>query len=83
LPPTEIDTYDAHVADSKDLRRFRLDQETWKAYGELVGDGGRSADLKAYIDWRLDNPGVPLPGRRRVAPPKVRKTRTEEPPAGA
>src|SRR5690349_12840230 len=50
LPPTEIDTYDAHVADSKDLRRFRLDAVTWKAYGDLVGDGGRSADLKAYID---------------------------------
>lgn len=73
LPPTEIDAYDARVADSRDLRRFRLDDETWKAYGELVGDGGRSADLKAYIDWRLDNPTVPLPGKRAVPAKKVRK----------
>ncbi|MBB3098933.1 hypothetical protein FHR83_006639 [Actinoplanes campanulatus] len=47
------------------LRRFRLDEQTWKDYGELVGDAGRSADLKAYIEWRLDNPDTPLPGKRR------------------
>ncbi|WP_250029694.1 hypothetical protein [Paractinoplanes maris] len=56
-----------------DLRRFRLDQDTWDEYGELVGNGGRSADLKAYIEWRLDNPDTPLPGKRRGP---LKKSRT-------
>lgn len=80
LPTQEIDLYAGAVPDSSDLRRFRLDKETWDAYGELVGDGGRSADLKAYIDWRLDNPTVPLPGKRRGP---VKKTRTSRTPPAA
>jgi len=81
LPRPEIDVYDARVAGSGDIRRFRLDSETWKAYGELVGDAGRSADLKAYIDWRLDNPTLPLPGKRRVSARRERPK--QEPAAGA
>lgn len=82
LPPDKIDAYpDGVPADSRDLRRFRLDAETWKAYGELVGDGGRSADLKAYIDWRLDNPTTPLPGKRRGPVKKTRALRQVEPDA--
>lgn len=77
LSPTKVDPYADGVADSSDLRRFRLDKDTWDAYGELVGDGGRSADLKAYIDWRLDNPTKPLPGKRRGP---VRRTRTPRTP---
>lgn len=79
LPTQEIDPYADAVPDASDLRRFRLDKETWEAYGELVGDGGRSADLKAYIDWRLDNPTTPLPGKRRGPVKKSRTPRT--PPA--
>lgn len=74
LPGVKINPYPESVpADSSDLRRFRLDQESWDAYGKLVGNGGRSADLKAYIDWRLDNPTVPLPGKRRGPVKKERK----------
>jgi hypothetical protein len=77
LPTQEIDLYAVAVPDSSDIRRFRLDKDTWDAYGDLVGDGGRSADLKAYIDWRLDNPTVPLPGKRRGPVKKTRTTRTQ------
>lgn len=60
-----------------DVRRIRVDAETWAAYAELVGNGGRAADIKAYIDWRLDNPTTPLPGKRRGPIKKVRKTTSE------
>jgi hypothetical protein len=73
------DAYAGGVPDSSDLRRFRLDKETWEAYGELVGDGGRSADLKAYIDWRLDNPTTPLPGKRRGPVKRTRKVAMPKP----
>jgi hypothetical protein len=65
LPPTEIDAYPDAVADSSDIRRLRVDDDTWEAYTEIVGERGRSADLKAYINWRIDNPAEPLPGHRR------------------
>lgn len=65
LPPQKIDTYDAGVPDSSDIRRLRVDDDTWTAYTDIVGERGRSADLKAYIAWRIDNPSTPLPGRRR------------------
>jgi hypothetical protein len=67
--------------ENADVRRFRLDLETWKAYGDIVGDGGRSADLKAYIDWRIDNPTTPLPGKRRGPLKRVREKRTSPPAA--
>jgi hypothetical protein len=73
LPPPKIGPYPDVVPDSSDIRRFRLDQETWDEYGELVGDAGRSADLKAYIEWRLDNPETPLPGKRRGPVKRARK----------
>lgn len=41
-------------------RPIRVDDERWVRYGELVGDRDRSADLKAYIDWRLANPHANL-----------------------
>jgi hypothetical protein len=55
-----------------DLRKIRIDQDTWDAYAEVVGDAGRSGDIKAYIDWRIDNPATPLPGRRRGPVKRVR-----------
>jgi hypothetical protein len=60
------------MAADTDIRRLRVDDELWVAYTQIVGDLGRSADLKAYIEWRVDNPTTPLPGRRRGP---VRKTR--------
>ena len=51
-------------------RKFRLDEPTWKAFGEAVGEEQRSADLRAYIEWRIAHPDAELPRRprRRVAP---------------
>lgn len=77
LPPAKIGPYPDVVPDSSDIRRFRLDQDTWEEYGELVGDGGRSADLKAYVEWRLENPTTPLPGKRRGPVKKERTPRQE------
>jgi hypothetical protein len=75
LPRTKIATYPDGVPDNSDLRKLRVDKETWELYTQIVGERGRSADLKAYINWRIDNPTTPLPGRRRgpakkTAPPK-------------
>lgn len=85
LPHPTRSTYPLPVADSKDIRRLRVDEQLWAAYSEIVGDAGRSADLKAYIEWRVDNPTTPLPGRRRGPVKKVRPERTggqgETPPA--
>lgn len=75
LPRPKIDNYPGEVAaDGKDIRRLRVEDDLWQAYTEIVGNGGRSADLKAYIEWRIDNPTTPLPGRRRGPVKKVRKT---------
>lgn len=60
------------MAPPTDFRKLRVDQELWDAYTEVVGDGGRSADLRSYIEWRVDNPTTPLPGRRRGPVKKVR-----------
>lgn len=48
-----------------DMRGIRVDGELWSAYAEVVGDHGRANDIRAYIEWRVDNPRTPLPGRRR------------------
>lgn len=81
LPSIQTGPYAGDVPDHSELRRFRLDLETWKAYGEVVGDGGRSADLKAYIDWRIDNPTTPLPGKKRGPIKRVRAKSEPEKPA--
>lgn len=66
--------YAAPVADGTDIRRVRVDGELWAAYAEVVGDLGRSADIKRYIEWRVDNPTTPLPGSRRGPVKRVRRT---------
>lgn len=75
LPQLSRSTYPRLVADSgKDIRRLRVPDDLWDAYTEIVGNGGRSADLKAYIEWRVDNPTKPLPGQRRGPVKRVRRT---------
>lgn len=64
--------YPRHMAERKDMRRLRVDDDLWVAYTEIVGNAGRSADIKAYIEWRVDNPTMPLPGERKGP---VRRTR--------
>jgi len=66
-----------------DIRRIRIDDELWKPYEEIVGNGGRSADIREYVAWRIDHPTTPLPGRRRGPTKKVRKGTSAAPtPAG-
>lgn len=60
-------------------RAISVDGPLWKAYGAVVGDGGRSEDLRDYMRWRVDNPDTPLPGRRLGPTKKVRKSRDPEP----
>jgi hypothetical protein len=74
LPQPSPRAYPDGMPDSSDIRRLRVPQDVWDLYTEIVGDGGRSADLKAYIEWRVDNPTTPLPGRRRGPVKRVRKS---------
>jgi hypothetical protein len=48
-----------------EMRGIRVNAELWAEYAGVVGNHGRAADLRAYIEWRVDNPRTPLPGRRR------------------
>lgn len=41
-------------------RQVRIEDDLWDQFGALVGARERSADLKAYIQWRVANPGVDL-----------------------
>lgn len=75
-PPEGTHAYAPNVAtDGSDIRRFRVDDELWEAYTEVVGEGRRSADLRAYMEWRVENPNEPLPGRWRR--PSGRKKTSE------
>ncbi|MFY1686458.1 hypothetical protein [Plantactinospora sp. WMMB782] len=79
LPQINSATYPVGVAAGDDIRRLRVEQSLWDAYTEIVGDGGRSADLKAYIEWRVDNPTTPLPGKRRGPVKKERRRSSDKP----
>jgi hypothetical protein len=57
-----------------DVRRFRIHQEIWDMYGDVVGDAGRAGDLRAYIEWRTENPRTPLPGKKRGPIKRWRET---------
>ncbi len=45
---------------AEDHRSLRLPHWIWDLYADVVGDIGRAADLRHYMDWRIDNPGVGL-----------------------
>lgn len=75
LPPEGLPPYAPGVAtDGSDIRRFRADDELWDAYTDVVGERRRSADIRAYMEWRIENPDTPLPGRWRSRP----KSRAED-----
>lgn len=78
LPRLGRQPYPALMTAASDMRRLRVADELWDAYTEIVGNAGRSADLKSYIEWRVDNPTTPLPGRRRGPVRKHRDTETAE-----
>lgn len=65
---------------NSEVRGIRVADELWNEYAAVVGDAGRAQDVRAYIEWRVDNPRTPLPGRRRG--PSVRnKAKSDEVPA--
>lgn len=41
-------------------RPLRVPLWLWQRYAEVVGDVGRTADLKTFLAWRIDNPPVEL-----------------------
>lgn len=45
---------------SDEHHALRLPRTLWARYGAVVGDLGRTADLKVYMDWLADNPHVIL-----------------------
>lgn len=56
--------YDQRVPNPENFtpqRPIRVPDDAWNAYGAIVGERDRSADLKAYIEWRLAHPTAPLP----------------------
>lgn len=73
MPHRSPATYSLRMAERKDMRRLRVDDELWAAYTAIVGNAGRSADLKAYIEWRVDNPTMPLPGERKGPVKRIRR----------
>jgi hypothetical protein len=80
LPLGGSDSYPRLVAaDQSDMRRIRVDQAMWDAYAEIVGDGGRAADIREYIHWRLEHPDDPLPGRWRGPVKRERQRRAKMP----
>lgn len=75
LPKNRVRPYPRNMAD-RTLRRFQVDEDLWEAYARVVGNGGRSADLRRYMEWRVAHPDEPLPGEWRGP---VRKERTSSP----
>lgn len=55
------------------IRRVRVDDDLWLAYGEAVGMRKRSTDLKAYMEWRVQHPTTKLPGMRLLAARQPRR----------
>lgn len=78
LPPGDPTSYPRLVAaDDSELLRIRASRVLWDAYGKVVGERGRSADLREYMEWRIDHPDDPLPGRWRGPANRTRMTRPE------
>lgn len=80
LPEEGSASYARLVApDQSEERRIRVDRELWDAFADLVGDGGRAAAIRNYIQWQVENPDTPLPGQFRPPVKKVRKRREQRP----
>lgn len=41
-------------------RSLRLPTWLWLQYAKVVGNAGRTPDLKVFMDWRIDHRGVDL-----------------------
>lgn len=80
LPEQGMDPYPHLVAaDESDMHRLRAPAALWEAFAAVVGKRSRSADIREYMEWRIENPDTPLPGRWRgpVKRVKGKKTDTE------
>lgn len=57
---------------------IRVSDDLWRRYAAVVGNAGRSADLKSYMEWRVDTPHwtVGSPFTEPGAP--VRKVRVDD-----
>lgn len=58
LATVHPDLYDGGMADNH--RPLRLPAWRWEQYAEIVGDIGRTPDLKIFMDWQIDNPDLIL-----------------------
>lgn len=56
-------------ADGARVRKFRVHEDLWKPYAHIFIEDERkiSADIRAYIAWRIAHPDLPLPGNTRVS----------------
>lgn len=45
---------------AEDHHSLRAPRWLWQQYAGVVGDIGRTPDLKLFMDWRIDNPQVVL-----------------------
>lgn len=59
LASVHRDRYDVAMADNPH-RSLWLPLRLWTQYAEVVGNGGRTADLKIFMDWRIDHPDLVL-----------------------
>lgn len=73
LPQTWVQPYPGGVA-TRRLKRLEIDDDLWERYAGVVGNSGRAADLREYIDWRVAHPDEPLPGMWRGPRRKERAT---------
>jgi len=61
------------MEDHTPIRRFRLPDEEWERYAEVVGERQRSADIVAYIRWRIAHPDAKLSGLSMIPTEAVKK----------
>jgi len=47
----------------------------WRRYALIVGNAGRSADLRRYLEWRIDHPDQALTADPGAAGASVQKFR--------
>lgn len=50
LAEVNHDLYDGAMAE------MRVPDWLWRRFADVVGDVGRTADLKQYMGWQIDNP---------------------------
>lgn len=59
LATVHRDLYDVAMAENPH-RSLWLPQWLWTKYATVVGDRGRTADLKTFMDWRIDHTDLVL-----------------------